>query len=264
MAKVVVNGAAGRMGRILVRLIQESEELELAGTVEHDGHPELGSDVGELAGIGRIGMDLEAGFPEDADVVLDFSQAPGTMAALGWCLSGRTALVVGTTGLGASQQTRLVDASRQIALLQTPNMSVGINLLLEVAPAVARALGDDFDVEIIEAHHRFKKDAPSGTALKLAQAIARAKGKDLDEIVVYGRQGDTGVRPKGQIGIHAVRGGDIVGEHTVVFAGLGERIELTHRAHQRETFARGALRAALFLVGKPPGRYTMADVLELK
>lgn len=264
MVKAVVNGAGGRMGTILVRLIHEADELELTGAVEHQGHPKLGRDVGELAGVGKIGINLEARFPEGADVVLDFSQPQGTIRALQWCVANRVALLAGTTGLNREQQARLDEASATIPLLQAPNMSLGINLLLQIIPAVARALGDDFDVEIVEAHHRFKKDAPSGTALKLAEAIARAKGKKLSELGIYGREGAVGARPQSEIGIHALRGGDIVGDHTIVFAGTGERVELTHRAHTRETFGRGALRAALFLAGKPPGRYGMVDVLGLK
>ncbi len=264
MTKVVVNGAGGRMGSILVRLIHESRELELAAAVEHDGHVKLGVDVGESAGVGKIGIKLETRFPGSADVALDFSQPPGTMSALEWCLAKEVPLVVGTTGLDEKQHARLEKACRRIAVLEAPNMSLGINLLLEVIPAVVRALGDDFDVEIVEAHHRFKKDAPSGTALKLAEAVARARGRRLSEVGIFGREGIVGARPQGEIGVHALRGGDIVGDHTIVFAGRGERIELVHRVHTRETFARGALRAASFLVDKPPGRYTMADVLELE
>ncbi len=263
MAGIVINGAAGQMGNILVRLSEEMGEIELVGAVDHPDNPGLGRDVGELAGIGSLGIPLEADFPDEADVVMDFSQPQGTMTALRWCLANEVALVVGTTGLDEEEQSKLDEASQAIALLQSPNMSLGINLLLKIVPVIAEALGDDFDVEIVETHHRFKKDAPSGTALKLAEVIARARGEPLSEVASYGRHGAIGVRPRGEIGIHAVRGGDIVGDHTIIFAGPGERIELTHRAHQRETFARGALRAAIFLAEQPPGKYSLADVLGL-
>ena len=258
---VGVNGAAGRMGRRLIGLIVEAEDLGLACAVEHAGSPALGLDAGEQAGVGSLGVAVAQEHDLALDVLIDFSSPEGTLAALSFCLLHKKPIVIGTTGFSDEQRGQIGSASHQIPCLLSPNMSVGMNLLFRLVAEVVRVLGPDYDVEIVETHHRFKKDAPSGTALRLAEGIAQARGQDLSEVAVFGRQGRPGERRAEQIGIHAVRGGDVVGEHSVIFTNLGERVELVHRAHTRDCFARGALTAARFLVGQGAGLYTMADVL---
>lgn len=258
---VGVNGAAGRMGRRLIGLIAEAEDLRLASAVEHAGSPALGQDAGVQAGVGDLGVVVTEEFTPDLDVVVDFSTPEGTLSALRFCLTHKKPIVIGTTGFGEAEKAEIDSAAHQIPCLVSPNMSVGVNLLFGLVAEVARALGSECDVEIVETHHRFKKDAPSGTALRLAEGIARARGRDLSEVAVFGRRGRPAERRPGEIGIHAVRAGDVVGEHVVIFSSLGERVELVHRAHTRDCFARGALEAVRFLVGRPAGRYTMADVL---
>src|SRR3990170_3166920 len=238
MIRAIVCGAGGRMGGRIAALIHEADDFALAGAVERPGHPGLGKDAGEAAGIGKIGIPVTA----DAKVPM----------------------VLGTTGLGASDLRRAKELSAVVPCVVSPNMSVGVNLLFKVLAEVAAALGGDYDDEIFETHHRFKKDSPSGTALRMAQVVASALGRDLDKAGIYGRKGMVGERGKEEIAVHALSAGDVVGEHTVVFGGMGERIEITHRAHSRDTFARGALRAARWVVGRPPGLYDMQDVLGLK
>ncbi len=261
MIRVAINGAAGRMGRRLVDLISDEKDMQVVAALEQAGHPDSGRDAGELAGRGAIGVTLKAEWDVPADVLIDFSSPPGTMARLAEAVEKGCALVIGTTGLTGVQRAEIEKAAKQIPILMAPNMSVGMNLMFRLAGEAAAALGDDYDVEIVEAHHRFKKDAPSGTALRLADEIARATGRDLAKDAVYGRHGRDAQRKPGEIGVHAVRAGDIVGDHTVVFSTLGERIELTHRAHTRDTFARGALRAARFVAKKRPNLYTMNEIL---
>jgi len=262
--RVIVNGAAGRMGRRIVALASEDPEVKVVAAFERDDHPDLGKDAGLLAGIGEVGVRLAARSDVPADVAVDFSAAPSALEMIDWCAKRGVAVVVGTTGLGDEGAKRLEAAAKRVPCLMAPNMSVGVNVLLRVVADVARALGDAYDVEIVEAHHRFKKDAPSGTALALGESVAAALGRKLKEVAVHGREGMVGERTVGEIGFHAVRCGDVVGEHAVVFGGLGERVEVRHVAASRDTFVRGALRAAKFLVGKRPGRYTMADVLRLE
>ena len=267
MIKVVVAGASGRMGGRLVSLIKESSGLQLVGALERKGHPAIGADAGDVAGCGRIGVavtDNLAGRAEHADVLLDFTKPDVSLAHMAIMAAYRKAIVIGTTGLSAKQLAELQKLAKQVPCVFSPNMSVGVNVILKVLAEMARTLGEDYDIDIQEAHHRLKKDAPSGTALKIAQVLADATGKDLDKAAVYGRKGMVGERKKGEIGIHAIRAGDIVGDHTVLFGGPGEQIEVTHRAHSRDTFARGALRAARWVVTKPPGLYGMHDVLGLK
>ena len=261
MIKVAINGAAGRMGRRLVALVTEEDDMQVVAALEGSGHELVGRDAGEIAGIGPIGVPVSAEWKERADVLIDFSVPAGTMARLPQAVEKGTAMLIGTTGLTDDQRAEIAKAAERIPVLQAPNMSVGVNLLFKLAGEVAAALGDEYDIEIVETHHRFKKDAPSGTALRLAESIAEATGRDLSKEAVYGRHGATGERTRREIGIHALRAGDIVGDHTVIFSTLGERIELTHRAHTRDTFARGALRAARFLAGKPPRMYSIQDVL---
>jgi len=231
------------------------------------GHPSLGCDAGVTAGIHAedvlIEERLESNLPR-GDVLIEFTAHEASLRHVELAVQHSKALVLGTTGLDSAQQATLERAARKIPIVYAPNMSVGVNLLFKVLGDVARVLGDSFDVEIVEAHHRHKKDAPSGTAKKMAQVIAEALGRDLEGVAVPGRSGMVGERRTEEIGIFAVRGGDIVGDHTVIFAGLGERIEITHRAHSRDTFARGAVRAAKWVVGRVPGLYDMMDVLGLK
>ena len=261
MTRIVVSGAAGRMGRTLIRLLDESHELELVGGVEAPDHPVLGTDCGLLAGIGTTGISAADSLPKEFDVLIDFSQPEGSVEHVEASAAIGARCVIGTTGFSAEQHQRIAAAGGKTAIVISPNMSVGVNVLFREAVAIARMLGSDYDIEIVEAHHRFKKDAPSGTALRVAEEIAIATGRRLDQIAVYGRRPGEPARQLGEIGVHAVRGGDIVGEHTVYYVGLGERLELKHVAHSRETFARGALRAAQWVVGRGPGLYSMAQVL---
>jgi len=263
MIHVVVSGAAGRMGRTLVRLIREADDLELVGALEAPGHPCLGSDAGVLAGAGECGIRVAADLPRALDVLVDFSLPEGAVERIAACAERGTAAVIGTTGFSDKQRKRIAAASKRCAVVLSPNMSVGVNVLFHAAADLARTLGPEYDIEIVEAHHRFKKDAPSGTALKLAEEIARATGRDLAESAVHGRGPGQPPRKPGEIGIHAVRGGDIVGEHIVYYTSLGERLELKHVAHTRDTFARGALRAVRWVADRGPGLYSMADVLGL-
>jgi 4-hydroxy-tetrahydrodipicolinate reductase len=263
MLRIVISGAAGRMGRALVRLVAEAEDLELVGALEAPEHEFAGADAGELAGAGRLGVILADCLPESADCVVDFSLPEGSVERIEACAARGTAVVVGTTGFTNAHRERIDAAARKAPVLLSPNMSVGVNLLFRAAAELAKTLGPDYDIEILEAHHRFKKDAPSGTALKIAEEIAGATGRDLAKAARYGRGRGPAPREEGEIGIHAIRGGDVVGEHVVHYTALGERVELKHVAHSRDTFARGALRAARWLVGREPGLYSMADVLGL-
>lgn len=263
MTRIAIHGAGGRMGRRLVALTHEDEKLTLTGAIEHDKHEALGTDAGILAGVGNTGIALGTNLPGDVDVVIDFALPIATPSIIKACVASKTALVIGTTGLNAELHKAIDEAGKSIAILQAPNMSLGVNLLFALAAQVAKQLGDDYDIEIIEAHHRFKRDAPSGTALGIAQAICNATGKDIDADVVHGRHGDEVQRKRGEIGMHSLRLGEEIGRHTACFATLGEELQLTHKATSRDVFVRGALRAAKWLDGKPAGRYGMADVLGL-
>jgi 4-hydroxy-tetrahydrodipicolinate reductase len=266
MLGLIVCGASGRMGSTLVRLIHESRALKLAGAVESADHPNIGKDAGEIAGIGKLGVAIQADLEpllKNQSVVVEFTAPEATLAHVRLAARKNVPIVVGTTGLNAKQQEEIQKLSRSGRILISANMSLGVNLLVSLLGKVAGILGDDYDVEIIEAHHRFKKDAPSGTALAMAAPIARALNRDLDKAGVCGRKGIVGERTKNEIGLLSIRAGDIVGEHTVIFGGLGERIEFIHRAQSRETFARGALRAAQWLAKQKKGLYSMQDVLRL-
>jgi len=263
MLNIAISGAAGRMGRTLVRLAAADPELALAAALERADHPDLGRDAGELAGADRLGVSIASSLEGDIAALIDFSTADAMGDRLALAVARRAAFVVGTTGLDAHAGAALEKAAESVPVLAAPNMSVGVNLLFGLVGDVARRLGKTYDVEIVETHHRFKADAPSGTALRLAERLADALGRDLSRDAVHGRQGRPGPRGAREIGLHAVRAGDVVGDHTVIFASLGERVEITHRAHSRDAFALGALRAAKFLAGKPPGRYEMAEVLGL-
>jgi 4-hydroxy-tetrahydrodipicolinate reductase len=258
-----VNGCCGRMGKRIVQLAHEDKELSIGAALEFPGHPDQGKDAGEVAGIGNIGVRISTSLPADQrlDVVIDFSTPEGTMAALSMCLPRRIPLVVATTGLTAAQKQEVEEAAHETAVLMAPNMSLAVNVLMSLVKRAAELLHDkNFDVEILERHHRFKKDSPSGTALHFAKIVQDAMGQtDLR----HGRHGLVGERPAHEIGVHAIRVGDNVGEHTIIFSTLGETLELTHRAHARDCYARGALQAAKFLANRPAGRYTMNDVLGL-
>jgi 4-hydroxy-tetrahydrodipicolinate reductase len=264
---MIVCGAAGRMGRTLVGLIAQNDAAALTGAVEAPGHPALGKDAGEVAGVGHLGVPIvdnfAAALSPDA-VALDFTNAAAALDHLRAAVERRSSIVVGATGFNAQQQTEIDRLAPQTRCIIAPNMSVGITVLQRLVREAAAALGGDFDPEVVEMHHRMKVDAPSGTALALGKTLAEATGRNLSTDAVYGREGMVGQRRQKEIGIMALRGGDVVGDHTVVFAGLGERLELTHRAQSRECLARGAIRAALWLVQQPLGRYGMADVLGLR
>ena len=265
--RIAVSGAAGRMGRMLVAAIAEAEDLTLAAAVDHPQSPHIGVDAGELAGAGSAGVAIGGAFgdidPGAFDVLLDFSAPGATLAALRICAAQGKPAVVGTTGFEDAGLAAIRQTAQSVPVLLSPNMSVGVNVVFKLVEAAARALGDDMDVEVFEAHHRHKVDAPSGTAVRLGEVLAAALDRDLASDAVYGREGITGERPSRTIGFHSLRGGDIVGEHTVTFAGTGERIEITHRAASRSNFAAGALRAVRFIVGQPPGLYGMDGVLGL-
>jgi 4-hydroxy-tetrahydrodipicolinate reductase len=265
--RMIVCGAAGRMGRTLIGLIAQSDAAALTGAVEAIGHPAVGKDAGEIAGAGHLGVpirdDFAAALSPDT-VALDFTTAAAALDHLRAAVEQRSPIVIGATGFNAQQQAEIDRLAPQTRCLIAPNMSVGITVLQRLVREAAVALGGDFDPEVVEMHHRMKVDAPSGTALALGRTVAEATGRSFTGDAVYGRHGMVGQRPPKEIGILALRGGDVVGDHTVVFAGLGERLELTHRAQSRECLARGAIRAALWLAQQPAGRYGMADVLGLR
>ena len=263
---VVVAGAAGRMGNRIVACLRDTPDLRLVAALEAPGHGALGRDAGELAGVGRagvaIGGDAAAAITRDR-VLIEFSVPEASLEHLRLVARTGARAVIGTTGFTGPQREEIRELARRAAILVSPNMSVAVNLAFTLLATMAKALGDDYDVEITETHHRFKKDAPSGTALRMAEIVAEALGRDLGRVAVYGRQGFPGERPKHEIGILSLRSGDVVGEHVVSFGTLGERLELIHRAHSRDTFARGAFRAARFVAGCPPGLYSMQNVLGL-
>jgi 4-hydroxy-tetrahydrodipicolinate reductase len=265
--RVAVAGAGGRMGRTLVQAVTETPGLVLGAATERADSGLIGSDAGELAGLGRLGVTLtgDLGAAANAfDVLVDFTAPAGTLAHLALCQAAGKSMVIGTTGLDADQRSAVTAAGETIGIVFAPNMSVGVNLCLKLLDIAARVLGDEVDVEIIEAHHRHKVDAPSGTALRMGEVVAAALGRDLGEVAVYGREGRTGPRERRTIGFETIRAGDIVGEHSVWFAAEGERVEIVHKASSRLTFARGALRAAAWITARGPGLYDMQDVLGLK
>lgn len=263
MITIGINGACGRMGQRLVQLASEDGALALGAALDAAGHPQRGRDVGEVCGVGKLGVLVRNDLPVNAslDVLIDFSSPDGTMAVLPLCVQRRIPLVIATTGHTAVQRHEIEAAARSTALLFAPNTSLSVNILMKLVRQAAEVLrGRGFDVEILERHHRFKKDSPSGTALHFARIVQEAMGQTE---IRHGREGLLGERPSDEIGIHAIRVGDNVGEHTIIFSTLGETLELSHRAHSRECYARGALQAAKFLAGKPPGRYTLSDVIGL-
>lgn len=269
MLKVMITGAAGRMGQRLVAGVSAEPDLQLVGATERPGHSALGRDAGVVAGVGELQVliqedfssALQSGRPE---VVIDFTAPAATLAQVGVCARGRVAMVIGTTGFQPEERDRLAELAKPIPVLLAPNMSVGVNLMFHLCRIAAEVLGEGFDIEVVEAHHRLKKDAPSGTAVRLGEILASARGWKYPEVERTHRAGMIGERPRKEIGMQTVRAGDIVGEHTVFFAGTGERLEIIHRATSRDTFARGALRAARWVVKQPPGLYSMQDLLGLR
>ena len=260
--KIAVNGAAGAMGRRIISLLSDVPDCHVVCALERADHPSLGEDAGVLAGTGSLGVPLTAQLGGDPDVLLDFSAPESAMARARECAAAGTAVVIGTTGLSKDQAAELrEEVAARVSLLVAPNMSIGVNLLFRLVGEVAKALGEGYDIEIVEAHHRRKKDAPSGTASELARRICAALDRDPAAVLRFGREGLCGPRISDEIGVHAIRGGDVVGDHTVIFAADGERVELVHKASSRDVFARGAIRAAVFLAGREPGLYSMQDVL---
>ncbi len=266
MTRIAIVGAAGRMGRTLIQACHQDGECHLAAATEQPGSTLLGADAGELAGVGKLGITLVDALGEAApfDCLIDFTQPAATLAHVAFCRANGRAMVIGTTGFDAAGKQAIADAATDIPIVFAPNMSVGVNLSLKLLDLAARVLGDEVDIEIIEAHHRHKVDAPSGTALRMGEVVANALGRDLKQCAVYGREGVTGARARETIGFATVRAGDIVGDHTVLFAADGERLEITHKASSRLTFAKGAVRAAKWLSARAPGLYDMQDVLGLR
>lgn len=267
MTNIIISGAVGKMGSRVAFLSRQLEDIKLVGAVERIGHNSIGKELGFFIGASDINIKISDNIEsliDKCDVVIEFTSIESTIKHLQIAADKRKSMVIGTTGIGKKELDLIRDLSKKIPIVLSPNMSIGINLLLKVIKDIARVLGDDYDIEITEAHHRLKKDAPSGTALKIAHVISECINRNLDEVAVYGRKGIIGERTKKEIGIQSIRAGDIVGEHTVLFGGIGERIEITHKASSRDTFARGALKAALWIDDQPAGLYDMQDVLGLK
>jgi 4-hydroxy-tetrahydrodipicolinate reductase len=266
MANVVVTGAAGRMGIQIVGMVKEAAGLTLTGAVERPGYP-TGQDAGLIARVGPLGVDIVDALGKalsGADVVIDFTSFEASVRHAETCAAKGVAIVIGSTGFTAEAKAKVAAAAKKIPIVLSPNMSVGVNVMFDLVKRAAAILGDGYDIEIVELHHKLKKDAPSGTAMRLAEVAAEARGFDPLKELTYARHGMVGERPAREIGVQTIRGGDIVGEHTVFYCGQGERLEITHRATSRDQFARGAVRAAQWLAGKPAGLYDMADVLGLR
>lgn len=267
MIRVAVTGAAGRMGKTNIEALHAADGVELGAAIVEPDSSLVGADAGEVAGVGKLGVSIVGSLQEvlnDFDVLIDFTAPQATLANLTVCAEAGKGMVIGTTGLTPEEREQLNSFGAKMPLVFASNMSVGVNLCFKLLAEAAKALGDDYDVEIIEAHHHHKVDSPSGTALSMGEAVAGALGRDLQECAVYGREGQVGARTKTEIGFATVRAGDVVGDHTVLFATEGERIEITHKASSRMTFAKGAVRASKWLAGKDNGVYDMQDVLSLR
>jgi len=267
MIRIAIAGAAGRMGRALIEACHNADGMNVAAAIEFPGSSLLGADAGELAGIGNLGVSLVddlSKVADDFDVLIDFTRPEVTVANLSFCANAGKKIVIGTTGLTDEQKIVIDETAKRTGVLFAPNMSVGVNLCFKLLDLAARVMGDDVDIEIIEAHHRHKIDAPSGTALRMGEVVADVLGRDLKECAVYGREGRTGERDRQTIGFETIRAGDIVGEHTVMFADDGERVEITHKATSRMNFAKGAVRAAAYIMEKDSGLFDMQDVLGLR
>ncbi len=262
---IAIAGASGRMGRMLIEAVHQADDTRLAGALDVPGSPSLGTDATLLLGVQSgvaITSDLRAGL-KPASYLIDFTRPEGTLAHLRVCRELGVKAVIGTTGFTEAQKAEIRDAARDIAIVMAPNMAVGVNVVFKLLAQAARALKEGYDIEIIEAHHRHKVDAPSGTALKMGEIVAEGVGRNLADCAVYGREGVTGERDPSTIGFATIRGGDVVGDHTVLFAGIGERIEITHKSSSRATYAQGSLRAVRFLANQPHGLFGMDDVLGL-
>jgi len=263
--KIAVAGASGRMGRMLIEAIGAADDVELSGALDVAGSPAIGEDAaaftGKLAGV-RISSDLSQGLAQ-ADYLIDFTRPDGTLKHVAYCAEHGVKMIIGTTGFDEAGKAAIAQAAQKIAIVFSPNMSVGVNVTMKLLELAAKSFSEGYDIEIIEAHHRHKVDAPSGTALKMGEVIAKAIGKNLDDVAVYAREGVTGERDPSTIGFSAIRGGDIVGDHTVLFAGIGERIEISHKSSSRVTYVHGSLRAARFLHNQQRGLFDMNDVLGL-
>jgi len=267
MRRIAVIGAAGRMGKTLIEAIGQAEGASLTAAIERPDSSLVGADAGELAGVGRLGVAISGSLQQvldDFDVLIDFTHPTTTLLNLDICRTAGKAMVIGTTGFSEAEKAQLADAGKHIPIVFAPNFSVGVNLCLKLLDMAARVMGDEADIEVIEAHHRHKVDAPSGTALRMGEVVANALGRDLAKVAVYGREGQTGARDPNTIGFATVRAGDVVGDHTVLFATEGERVEITHKASSRMTFAKGAVRSALWLADREAGLFDMQDVLALK
>jgi len=253
------------MGGRIIHMIKETPSIELYRAIEKPDHPSIGKDIGEVIGLGKAGIALEGTLKKKGgDVIINFTSPSASLESLQFAKEAGLAIVIGTTGLSQEQMEKVKELSKSVRCVFAPNMSVGMNLMFRIVQEVAQVLGQEYDVEILEAHHRLKKDSPSGTAVKLADLIAKAMGSDFSKVGVYGRKGMVGERTKEEIGMQVIRAGDIVGEHTVLFGGIGERLEIIHRAHSRDNFARGAIKAAFWVVSQPNGFYDMQDVLGLR
>ena len=266
MLNIAIAGSSGRMGRALIEAISQASDMRLVAALERSGSALIGKDAGELVGAPcgvLITDDLDAGL-KAADALIDFTRPEGTLTHLELCRKHKTNIIIGTTGFTQEQKQQIQAASRDIGIVFAPNMSVGVNIVFKLLEQAAKVLAEDYDIEIIEAHHRHKVDAPSGTALRMGEVVAEASGRNLADCAVYAREGVTGERKTSSIGFATVRGGDIVGDHTVLFAGIGERVEISHKASSRATFSMGALRAARYLASKGSGLYDMQDVLGLR
>ena len=266
MLNIAIAGSSGRMGRALIEAISQASDMRLVAALERSGSALIGKDAGELVGAPcgvLITDDLDAGL-KAADALIDFTRPEGTLTHLELCRKHKTNIIIGTTGFTQEQKQQIQAASRDIGIVFAPNMSVGVNIVFKLLEQAAKVLAEDYDIEIIEAHHRHKVDAPSGTALRMGEVVAEASGRNLADCAVYAREGVTGERKTSSIGFATVRGGDIVGDHTVLFAGIGERVEISHKASSRATYSMGALRAARYLAGKGSGLYDMQDVLGLR
>ena len=264
MVKVTINGACGRMGRLIIQGVTQQDGVKLVGAIEFPQHPEISNDAGVVAGIGEIGVPISAKLSDvitESDVIIEFSKPEATLQHLRQVVEADKAMVIATTGFSNDELDEVKELATKIRCVMAPNMSLGVNVMIRALELIAKSLGDDYDIEIIEAHHNHKADSPSGTALRLAETVANALERDLDEVGVYGRHGIIGPRPEKQIGIHAIRGGDIAGDHTVMFATQGEQLSIVHRAHSPEAFAKGAIRAAKWVVNAPRGLHDVSEVL---
>jgi len=265
MRRILIAGGSGRMGRALIEATLTTDGATLVGATVREGSSLAGVDAAELVGLPHTGAPVVTNVlaSKETDVLIDFTTIESTLSNLAWCVAQGTPCVIGTTGFSTAEEDAIREAAQQIPIVYAPNFSVGVNVVLDLLDRAARVFGDDVDIEVLESHHRHKVDAPSGTALAMGRTVANALGRDLGSVAVFGREGQTGARPRNQIGFATVRAGDIVGEHTVMFASEGERVEITHKASSRRTFADGAVRAAIWATDVPPGLYSMRDVLGL-